>query len=57
MLSDWVQVCNNCDTVKNLCRCNFLGREVSLLMQLLEDADIPDPCASNFLSFFLLPTD
>ena len=29
------------------CRCNFLGREVSLLMQLLEDADIPDPCASK----------
>ena len=28
-------------------RCNFLGREVSLLMQLLEDADIPDPCASK----------
>ena len=30
-----------------VCRCNFLGREVSLLMQLLEDADIPDPCASK----------
>lgn len=28
-------------------RCNFLGKEVSLLMQLLEDADIPDPCAGE----------
>lgn len=30
-----------------LYRCGFLCREVQLLMQLLEEADIPDPLAGT----------